>query len=202
MRQHQHMHRGGVKDTGAGASVDPKLEFGERLRAAMVAAGLSPRPSVLHEVFNARYWGRSVTFQAASRWLRGQAIPEHSKMLVLAEVLGMEPEVLRYGEGVRRSLVERRLRWETGVGYLERETFDAFLQLPPEQRYLVRQTIFLFVRANAASLGEVDKGTKGSISTSGLVAGQASLVPAGGAKVRKRPLPPDAVGMPPTASVK
>lgn len=133
--------------------MDPKLEFGERLRSAMEAAGLVARPSVLLKLFNARYWGRSVTFQAASRWLRGQAIPEQDKLLVLAEILHMEPEVLRYGEGIRRTLRERQQRWDEGAGYLERETFDTFLQLPDEQRSLIRQTVLLFAKANEAEKG-------------------------------------------------
>ena len=51
--------------------MDQKLEFAERLQAAMRAAGLEPRPAVLLNLFNTNYWGRSVTFQAVSRWLRG-----------------------------------------------------------------------------------------------------------------------------------
>lgn len=133
-----------------GSQMDPKLEFGLRLRAAMQAVGLTPRPSVLLRLFNARYWGNSVTFQAASRWLRGQAIPEQDKLVVLAEILQVEPEVLRYGEGVRRSLRDRQQRWDQSATYLERETFDAFLQLPVEQRRLIRETVLLFSRANAA----------------------------------------------------
>ena len=129
--------------------MDSRLEFAERLKAAMSGAGLDPRPSVLLKLFNARYWGRSVTFQAVSRWLRGQALPEHDKLLVLAELLHVEPEVLRYGEGIRNSVKQRRQRWDYGTGYLERETFDAFLQLPPEQRRLIRETILVFARANA-----------------------------------------------------
>ena len=67
--------------------MDNKLEFAQRLREAMVAAGLEPRPGVLLNLFNTRYWGRSVSFQAVSRWLRGQAIPEQDKLLVLAEIV-------------------------------------------------------------------------------------------------------------------
>ena len=68
---------------------------------------------------------------------------------MLAELLHVEPEVLRYGEGIRNSVKQRRQRWDDGTGYLERETFDAFLQLPPEQRRLIRETILVFARANA-----------------------------------------------------
>lgn len=128
--------------------MDQKLEFANRLRAAMVAAGLEPRPGVLLNLFNTHYWGRSVTFQAVSRWLRGGAIPEHDKLITLAEVLKIEPEVLRFGEGVRQSVQEHRQRWDEGVGYLERETFDAFLQLPAPQRKLIREVILTFAQVH------------------------------------------------------
>jgi len=133
-----------------GRPMDNKMEFAERLRAAMVQAGMEPRPGVLLQVFNSHYWGRSVTFQAVSRWLKGEAIPAQDKLLVLASLLGIEPEVLRFGSQARQALNERRERWETGVGYLERETFDAFLQLPPEQRRLIREVILTFHRVHAA----------------------------------------------------
>ncbi len=130
--------------------MDNKLEFAQRLRDAMQAAGLEPRPGVLVNLFNTHYWGRSVSFQAVSRWLRGEAIPEQDKLLVLAGVLNVPPEVLRFGEGVRQSIEQRKQRWDEGAGYLERETFDAFLQLPAAQRKLVREVILTFAKANAA----------------------------------------------------
>ena len=45
--------------------MNDKLEFAQRLRDAMVAVGLEPRPGVLLNYFNAHYWGRSVTFQGS-----------------------------------------------------------------------------------------------------------------------------------------
>ena len=128
--------------------MDQKLEFAERLRAAMLAAGLEVRPGVLLNLFNTHYWGRSVTFQAVSRWLRGEAIPAQDKLITLAEVLKIEPEVLRFGEKVRKSVQVKRQRWEEGVGYLERETFDAFLQLPAPQRKLIREVILTFAKVH------------------------------------------------------
>ncbi|TXI65548.1 MAG: helix-turn-helix domain-containing protein [Limnohabitans sp.] len=130
--------------------MDNKLEFAQRLRDAMQAAGLEPRPGVLVNLFNTHYWGRSVSFQAVSRWLRGEAIPEQDKLMVLAGVLNVQPEVLRFGEGVRQSIEQRKQRWEEGAGYLERETFDVFLQLPAAQRKIIREVILTFAKANAA----------------------------------------------------
>jgi transcriptional regulator with XRE-family HTH domain len=131
--------------------MEHKLEFAQRLRDAMVAAGLEPRPGVLLNLFNAHYWGRSVSFQAASRWLRGEAIPAQDKLLVLAEILKVEPEVLRFGQAVRHRVQERRQRWDEGVGYQEREVFDAFLGLPAPQRKLVREVILAFAQVHAKS---------------------------------------------------
>lgn len=136
--------------------MDQKLEFAERLRAAMLAAGLEARPGVLLDLFNTHYWGQSVTFQAVSRWLRGESIPGQDKLITLAEVLKIEPEVLRFGDAVRQSVQAKRKRWDEGVGYLERETFDAFLQLPAPQRKLIREVILTFAKVHASG---TDAGT-------------------------------------------
>ena len=114
-------------------------------------AGLESRPpgGGALNVFNANYWGRSVTFQAVSRWLRGESIPAQDKLIVLAQVLKVEPEVLRFGGTVRKSVREHHQRWQEGVGYLERETFDAFLQLPAPQRKLIREVILTFAKVHS-----------------------------------------------------
>ncbi len=131
--------------------METKLEFAQRLKDAMQAAGLAPRASVLLNQFNTNYWGRSVTFQAVSRWLRGEAIPAHDKLLVLADILKTEPEVLRYGEAVRKSVQQKQKRWDEGIGYLERETFDAFLKLPAPQRKIIREVILAFAKVHDAA---------------------------------------------------
>ena len=136
--------------------MDQKLEFAERLRTAMLAAGLEARPGVLLNLFNTHYWGRSVTFQAVSRWLRGEAIPGQDKLITLAEVLRIEPEVLRFGDAVRQSVQAKRQRWDEGVGYLERETFDAFLQLPAPQRTLIREVILNFAKVHGTEAAPQD----------------------------------------------
>ena len=47
--------------------MDNKLEFAQRLRQAIEAAGLEPRPSVLLNLFNSSYWGRPISFQAVAQ---------------------------------------------------------------------------------------------------------------------------------------
>jgi transcriptional regulator with XRE-family HTH domain len=128
--------------------MNEKTEFAERLRQAMANAGYEPRPAVLEKGFNSRYWGRSVSFQAVSRWLHGEAIPSQEKLQVLADWLGVEPHVLRFGERVSLSVQERRQRWDNGIGYLEREVFEAFLSLPTHQRKVLREVILTFAKAH------------------------------------------------------
>lgn len=140
--------------------MNEKVEFSERLRDAMTRAGYQLRPVVLEREFNTRYWGRSVTLQAVRRWLRGEAIPSQEKLQVLADWLKVEPEVLRFGEAVRKSVQQHRQRWEDGVGYLERETFDAFLQLPAPQRKLIREVILTFAKVHTAGSDEERESAK------------------------------------------
>ena len=128
--------------------MNEKIEFSSRLRQAMTDAGYVASPSVLEHEFNLRWYGRSISNQAAWSWLNSKALPTQDKLQVLAEWLKVEPEVLRFGETVRKSVQQQRQRWDEGVGYLERETFDAFLQLPAPQRKLIREVILTFAKVH------------------------------------------------------
>ncbi len=130
--------------------MNEKLEFSNRLRDAMTKAGYTISPSVLEHEFNLRWYGRSISNQAAWGWLNNRAIPTQDKMQVLAEWLKVEPQVLRFGEAVRLAVQEHKQRWDEGMGHLERETLDAFLQLPAPQRKLIREVILTFARVHAA----------------------------------------------------
>lgn len=46
-----------------------------------------------------------------------------------------------------RPLLPVKQRWGKGVGYQERETFDAFLKLPAPQRKIIREVIQAFAKA-------------------------------------------------------
>ncbi len=117
---------------------DERFEFSRRLMQAMSAAGYEPRPAVLFRLFNARYTGRSVSFQSASRWLGGRSIPEQDKLQVLAELFGVEPQSLRFG--ATRRLAEPHLEWNV-IGPRERAVIDTFLTLPVKQRELVAELV-------------------------------------------------------------
>lgn len=129
--------------------MNEKVEFSNRLRANLVLAGYQARPSVLEREFNLRWHGRSVSTQAAWSWLNSRSIPAQDKIQVLAEWLKVEPEVMRFGETARNSIQQHKQRWNEGIGHLERETFDAFLQLPAPQRKLIREVILTFAKVHS-----------------------------------------------------
>jgi hypothetical protein len=134
--------------------MDEKFEFAARLAAAMRDAGYEARPSVLEAQFNTRYWGKPVTYQAVTRWLKGEAIPAQDKLQAIADWLKVEPHVLRYGAGPIKAIQEKRKRWDEGIGYQEREVFEAFLGLPAAQRKILREVILTFVQAHQRSIDE------------------------------------------------
>jgi len=128
-----------------------KKQFADRLIRAMEEAGYTPKPSVLEREFNQRFWGKPMTLHGVRRWLLGETLPSQDKLIVLAEWLGVLPHMLRFGEDVSSRIAERRARWDTGIGYQEREIFEAFLQLPAPQRKILREVILTFIRAYPAA---------------------------------------------------
>ena len=123
--------------------MDEKAAFSARLKKAMIAAGYEPRPAVLEKQFNSRYWGKSLTFQAVSRWLNDQAIPSQEKLQVLAEWLAVEPQALRYGEETIRAVKAKKDRWAM-MAPEDRDLVDALLALPVARKKIVKEVIVAF----------------------------------------------------------
>jgi hypothetical protein len=126
------------------------VEFAKRLAAAMETAGYEARPSVLEREFNLRYWGEPMTLHGVRRWLRGEVIPPHDKVVALAEWLRVTPQELGFGSEIEERIRKARKPWDEGVGYEERDIFEAFLKLPTPQRKLVREVIIAFSLAYPA----------------------------------------------------
>jgi transcriptional regulator with XRE-family HTH domain len=114
--------------------------FSRRLADAMRDAGYEPRPSVLAREFNLKYRGEPVSFQSASRWLRGRSIPEQDKLRVLAKWLGVELHALLFG-AIPSKVAEQRAEWQSGIKPQERELVDAYRALSTPHRKLVRELI-------------------------------------------------------------
>ncbi|MDR0776538.1 MAG: hypothetical protein LBE81_07865 [Azonexus sp.] len=126
---------------------NPKQQFADRLREAMLKAGLKPEPAVLERAFNLHYFGKPMTLHGVRKWLLGESIPPYDKIVALAEMLAVPPEELCFGLEVKQRIDAHRARWEDGIGYQEREIFEAFLALPPPQRKTVHEVILAFAKA-------------------------------------------------------
>ena len=125
-----------------------KTQFAERLREAMTARGYEAKPAVLEREFNTRYWGKAMTLHGVRRWLRGETLPSQQKLVVLAEWLEVPPQQLRFGNEPNQRLQQRRARWDSGIGYQDRDIFEAFLKLPVPQRRLIREVILTFAKVH------------------------------------------------------
>jgi hypothetical protein len=117
------------------------LHFSERLKSAMVSAGYLPRPAVLEREFNLRWHGKPMTLHGVRRWLLGETIPGQDKILVLAEWLGISPQLLRYGAEVEQRIEDRQTQLEQALRSQERDVIAAYLNLPQIQRKAIREII-------------------------------------------------------------
>jgi hypothetical protein len=125
--------------------------FAERLKAALTRGRKRiSTPTALAEAFNLRWHGRSVTPQAAQKWLTGLAMPEPAKIEVLAQMTGVPLTWLRYGLPERRDAASiageaRTTRYEqadkASVTADELRLLTQLRLMPPPRRELVRQLV-------------------------------------------------------------
>ncbi len=130
--------------------MNEKKEFSDRLREAMKTNLLEVSGAVLEREFNLHWSGKPVRRQTAWKWLNAQAIPTQDKLQALALWLRVDAHALRFGDRVQKRLKAQQKRWDEGAGYVERETFDAFLGLSPPQRKIVREVILTFAKVHGS----------------------------------------------------
>lgn len=114
----------------------------------MLAAGYEPKPAVLEREFNTRHWGKPMSLHGVRRWLLGETMPDHQKLETLSKWLAVPVQQLGYGEESALRIEQRRARWDSGIGYQDRDIFEAFLKLPVPQRKLVREVILTFAKVH------------------------------------------------------
>ena len=128
-----------------------KQNFAKRLKEAIEAAGYEAKPAVLERNFNLHYFGKPMSLHGVRRWLLGETLPPQDKLIALAKWLRVAPDELRYGAEISTEIQQARQRWDEAISYRERETFEAFLNLPAPQQKIVREVIFTFAKASKAS---------------------------------------------------
>ena len=110
-----------------------------------------PAALICGQMINApHYMGSPMMLHGVRRWLLGESLPRQDKLVALAEWLGIPPQELRYGVELENRVKQEQKRWDEGIGYQEREVFEAFLKLPVPQRKIIREIILTFAKAQAA----------------------------------------------------
>jgi transcriptional regulator with XRE-family HTH domain len=79
---------------------DENIAFTQRLLLALNSIGyeVTNITGIAREI-NKLFSEKSITSHAVRKWLSGQAIPIHSRLIRLADWLGVSPAWLRFGEG-------------------------------------------------------------------------------------------------------
>ena len=79
---------------------DENTAFTQRLFLALNSIGYEvTNISGITREINKLFGEKSITSHAVRKWLSGQAIPIHSRLIRLADWLGVSPAWLRFGEG-------------------------------------------------------------------------------------------------------
>ena len=68
---------------------------------------------------------------------------------MLADWLNVPLDELTFGLEIKQQIQEKQARWDEGIGYQEREIFEAFLALSTPHRKTVREVIQALTKAQA-----------------------------------------------------
>ena len=123
--------------SAAHQKITERLAFAERLQRSLRDTGRSNSPNALAQEFNVRFGGARVHASSCRKWLQGEAIPTQEKLVVLAHMLGVSADWLRYGESTRAM----DLAVPTPYSKPELALLADFCLLGPRDREVVHQLI-------------------------------------------------------------
>ncbi len=107
-------HSGGVQGVYRNwMDKNAKTQFADRLRKAMIDAGLEPKAAVLERGFNLHFFGPRITAHGVARWLRGETVPPFNKVASPALWLKVPVETKRFT--VVRARAKRSSRKRAGA---------------------------------------------------------------------------------------
>jgi transcriptional regulator with XRE-family HTH domain len=129
------------------SAVIEKAAFSRRLKTALARLQPPGRTGVawLAREFNQRYGGKAISVHAARKWLLGESIPSHDKLLTLAGWLRVSAEWLLYGEGEMAgvSAVQQN---PAHYAVVDMDFFREFNALNREHRDIVREMVAVLAR--------------------------------------------------------
>ncbi len=130
---------------------DERQHFRDRLHAVLRAAKVPVRASSVAHEFNLRADGATVTTHAVRKWLAGDAIPTHERLVILAHWLGVHASWLLYGDAENGEFGDalRSESLDTAELILVRD----YKRLSPAGQQVLRE-ILTILMTNMASEGE------------------------------------------------
>ena len=116
-------------------------KFAARLAIAIDSKGLKQSPTSIANLFNSKYEGRPITPHTARNWLLGKSLPTQEKLVLLAELLEISPEQLRFGRSSEKTLISDFDGAEIEVANVDQQFFRRYLALTETQRRVVRDVV-------------------------------------------------------------
>ena len=118
--------------------------FSVRLLSALDDAGVRKSPTIVANIFNQKYWGKSITSHTARSWMVGTSIPMQDKLVVLSDWLKVSPQELRFGLEKGESAEFRTNENNSEFGSLnlqDREMLRRYIPLSPANKNMVREMV-------------------------------------------------------------
>ena len=128
-----------------------KALFAERLGLAINNKGIKQSPTVLCNLFNGSWSGRSITPHTARNWILGVAMPQQDKLVCLAKLLDTSPGQLRYGRASEKTMVLSDGNLESEISNTDQEFFVRYLKLDEARKRLARDVVMEFSKSNSNS---------------------------------------------------
>ena len=116
--------------------------FATRLEQALETKVIRKSPTVLANLFNSKFGGKSVTPHTARNWMLGHVFPTQDKLEHLAKLLDSSAEYLRYGRFSEKTFViSNDDGSETELTITQQQFLKRYLRLTKVQQRLVNSTV-------------------------------------------------------------
>lgn len=126
-----------------------KALFADRLGLAIKNKGIKKSPTVLCNLFNSNWSGRSITPHTARNWILGIAMPQQDKLVSLAKLLDTSAGQLRYGRSIEKTMIFSTDNFESEVSNTDQEFFMRYLKLDDVRKRLSRDVVSEFSKSNS-----------------------------------------------------
>ncbi len=121
-----------------------KALFAERLGLAIDNKGIKQSPTVLCNLFNSSWSGRSITPHTARNWILGVAMPHQDKLVCLAKLLDTSASQLRYGRSSEKTMIFNTDNFQSEISNTDQEFFLRYLKLDHTKKRLARDIVIEF----------------------------------------------------------